>query len=96
VAKKKVLKGPKVSRSHTTYIREAEPIIVALKADTRVKKVILGVITPIGPSQKVRVRVLPERAGCKISVRGRESHQTIWVHGAGPDVVSVILRAYLE
>lgn len=81
VTKRRVLKSPKLSRSHSTFIPEARAVIESLKAHPAVTKIALGVIDaghrrPPGLS----ARDIP--AGLKVFVRGSGAVQTLFVYTA--------------
>lgn len=75
--KRGVLKSPKLSRSHGTFIPAAEAVIVALKKLPEVKKIALGVIDPGKGPARLTARDIP--AGLKVFVRGGNAVQTLFV-----------------
>ena len=76
--KRRVLKGDKLSRSHSTFIPEAKEVIEALKAHPAVTKIVLGVIDPGRRPTGVSARDVP--AGLKVFVRGNGAVQTLFVY----------------
>jgi hypothetical protein len=75
--KRGVLKSPKLSRSHATFIPAAKAVIIALKKLPTVKKIALGVIDPRRGPAGLTTRDIP--AGLKVFVRGGSAVQTIFV-----------------
>jgi hypothetical protein len=78
VTKRRVLKSPKLSRSHSTFIPEARAVIESLKAHPAVTKIVLGVIDPGRRPPGVAARDIP--AGLKVFVRGNGAVQTLFVY----------------
>lgn len=75
--------GGKLTRSHTTLIDAAEPLVDWLHERTEVTKISLGVIKVIGkgpPSLKLH----PVTGGWKLVVRGNVSLQEFVVYTSEP------------
>jgi hypothetical protein len=80
VTKRRVLKSPKLSRSHSTFIPEARAVIESLKTHPAVTKIALGVIDPGHRPPGLSARDIP--AGLKVFVRGSGAVQTLFVYTA--------------
>ncbi|MCA9388474.1 hypothetical protein KC644_01790 [Candidatus Berkelbacteria bacterium] len=71
----------KTTRSHTTVIDAAKPILRALDNFDGVEKIALGQIKVIkGKSGPKRVKITKADAGLKLLVKGNNSIQVIWVY----------------
>ncbi len=86
MAKNGVLRGKKFNGNHSTFIAEAELVIVTAKTMTQVKKVVLGVIAPKNSSQP-RLKVTPVQGGLRILVRGKNAIQELFIYGDDLDAV---------
>ena len=78
-SRKGVLRGSKLSSSHSTLIDDAQLIVVAAKRLAEVTKVVVGKIVPLRPSKR-RLKFIPLPAGFRITVRGSSVQQTIFVY----------------
>jgi len=86
-----VLRGPKISRRHSTYIPQAESVITTAKALPCVSKVVLGeIVATRGGMPRVKCVAVP--AGLKVVVRGVRSQQTLFVYTTEPDAVRAVLN----
>jgi hypothetical protein len=83
---KGLLKGSKLTRSHTTVIEAAIPAVNAAKASPHVSKIVIGVITPTRTGQP-RIKFTPIQAGLRIQVRGNSAVQIFFVYTDVPDEV---------
>lgn len=91
MAKKGLLGGTKVTKSHGTLIDEAVILINGLKQSPLVKKIVIGVITP-APIAARRVKISPVDAGFKVLVRGGGVVQTLFVYAAEKEAVSALIE----
>ena len=91
-AKPGLLRGPKFNMRHTTIIEAALPFVEMLKASPAVRKISLGIITPVGGSSsrkdgahRIKALVLP--TAVRFSFRGGSSVQRF--HVFGPDLSAI-------
>lgn len=75
-------KSNKITKSHTSSIEAAKPILKVLENDSDVTKISLGRIksglSNVGGNHRVKITVLSEKA-LRLSIRGNISHQEITV-----------------
>jgi hypothetical protein len=83
---KGILKGSKLTRSHTTVIEAAIPAVSAAKESAYVSKIVIGVITPTKTGQP-RIKFTPIQAGLRMQVRGNSAVQIFFVYTDRPDDV---------
>src|SRR6476660_8646834 len=81
-----LLKGSKVTRSHSTVIEAAIPAVSAAKESPRVSKIVIGVIKPTTTGQPP-INVAPIQAGLRMEVRGNSAVQIFFVYTDRPDDV---------
>lgn len=87
-----VLNGSKVTKSHTTVIDAAEPVVRALRRIPCVTKIVIGPIGHCGPSRSgVRIKVDDVPAGVRVLVRGVTAVQVLFVYGADRSAVRAAL-----
>lgn len=82
--RKGILRGPKVSSKHSTTIEAAGPIIMEAKGLPEVTKVALGEVARVKGGSP-RIKFSPIRAGWRITVRGRNIQQTLFVYTKDAD-----------
>lgn len=87
---KNVLRGKKISNSHSTYIPLAGEVIKFIKDDERIKKIALGAIKRVSPGKR-RIKVLDSGVHSKITVRDVNAVQTLFVMGIGPGDLQALL-----
>lgn len=75
-----VLRGPKFSNNHSTYIPGIEPALKALKNDARVTKIVLGKIARC-KTQLSKPTARPILAGAKLIFKSNNAVQVIFVYG---------------
>ena len=88
---KGLLKGSKVTRSHTTVIEAAIPAVSAAKESPHVSKVVIGVIKPTKTGQP-HIKFTPIQAGLRMQVRGNSAVQIFFVYTDRPDYVMREIR----
>ncbi|HEY1074445.1 MAG TPA: hypothetical protein VGE59_01950 [Patescibacteria group bacterium] len=91
-AKKGLLRGNKVSHSHSSMIAPAEKLVAVMKDLPEVKKVVLGIIKRVKCSPGVKV-LQEGPAILRVTLRGSASMQILWVYLQDPlDIKKVTLR----
>ena len=86
-----LLRGPKFSRSHSTVIDGAVPVLRFAKEMAEVTKIVLGPITvKVGGKFRIDWRIIP--AGLKLTVQGPKSAQIFYVYTREPRVVKSRLK----
>ena len=83
---KGLLKGSKLTRSHTTVIEAAIPAVSAAKESPHVSKIVIGVIKPTKTGQP-HIKFTPIQAGLRMQVRGNSAVQIFFVYTGRPDDV---------
>lgn len=78
------LSGGKVTKTHTTAIAEAGPVVKLADALPEVSKIVLGVITQGLPRGQARLKCLPIVGGLRVDVRGASSKQQVYVYTSSP------------
>ena len=86
MAKRGVLKGDKVSNSHSTFNELAGEVIKASKKMDDVKKIALGPIKSVS-SAKRRITVRDDKGQSRVQCRDHNSVQILWVIGVDHDVL---------
>ncbi|MBA3944566.1 MAG: hypothetical protein H0X37_08400 [Herpetosiphonaceae bacterium] len=74
-----LLKGPKFNGKHTTLIAAAERIVVALRDDPRVTKIIIGMITS-RRGRTTTLKAVPINAGLRITITSPQNVQELYVY----------------
>ncbi|MFH1188660.1 MAG: DUF2103 domain-containing protein [bacterium] len=77
--KKGLFGGHKIGDSHSTVIPEVVLLIEALKEIQEVKKIIIGVITPIHVGHR-RIKCVSIPAGMRLTVRGVNATQKLFIY----------------
>src|ERR1700704_6768646 len=83
---KGLLKGSKLTRSHTTVIEAAIPAVTAAKESASVSKIVIGVIKPTKTGQP-HIKFTPIQAGLRMQVRGNSAVQIFFIYTDRPDDV---------
>jgi len=83
---KGLLKGSKITRSHTTVIDAAIPAVSAAKESPSVSKIVIGVIMPTRTGQP-HLKFAPIQAGLRMQVRGNSAVQIFFVYTDRPEDV---------
>ena len=91
-----LLKGKKISSSHTTFNSVAGAVIKCLKELEDVKKIVLGPIKSARNSSIRRFTVKEDKGQAKIMCRDSGSIQTLWVIGVDPEVLESALQDILK
>lgn len=81
--KKGLLAGKKINGNHSTVIEAAREMVLAAKNRPEVRKVVLGVVSKIGPG-KSRVKFKRIQAGLQMTVRGGASMQEFYIYTSDP------------
>lgn len=92
---KGLLRGSKVTRSHTTVIEAAIPAVSAAKESPHVSKIVIGVIKPTKTGQP-HIKFTPIQAGLRMQVRGNSAVQIFFVYTGQPDDVMREITAKWE
>jgi len=89
---KRLLRGSKITRSHTTVIEAAIPAVDAAKASAHVSKIVIGIIKPTKSGQP-HIKFTPIQAGLRMQVRGNTAVQIFYVYTDRPDEVEREIEA---
>ena len=84
--------GGKLTRSHTTLIDAAVPLVDYLQGCADVSKISLGIIKSLGKGS-TGLKFHPVTGGWKVTVRGNTSLQEIVVYTTDPERVRRALLA---
>jgi len=76
--------GGKLTRSHTTLIDAAAPLVDYLQGCADVSKISLGIIKSLGKGS-TGLKFYPVTGGWKVTVRGNTSLQEIVVYTTDPE-----------
>lgn len=87
-----LLKGPKFNGRHTTLIDAAVPVVVQLRDDPRVTKIIIGVITA-RRGKTTTIKAVPINAGLKLTIAAPRNVQELYAYTTDPDGVKATLEA---
>ncbi len=74
-----LLKGPKFNGKHTTLIAAAERVVIALRDDPRVTKIVIGVITS-RRGRTTSVKAVPINAGLRVTVVSPQNVQELYAY----------------
>jgi len=86
-----LLRGPKFNGKHTTLIAPAHAVVELLRDDSRVTKIVIGIIKPRrGNGQGIKVVTI--EAGLRLMVSGPSSVQQFYAYTADPDGVKSALE----
>lgn len=72
--------GGKVTGSHSTVIDAARKVVMVAQGDGNVSKIVLGFVTPRLPVGKHAVKFLPITGGVKVTIRGTNSKQELYIY----------------
>ena len=93
---KGLLRGSKLTRSHTTVIEAAIPAVQAAKECAHVSKIVIGAIEPTKHGSP-HLKFTPVQAGLRMRVRGNTAVQTFFVYTDRPeDVIREITAKWDE
>ena len=87
-----LLRGPKFNGKHTTLIAAAERVVVALRDDPRVTKIIIGVITS-RRGRTTSVKAVPITAGLRVTVVSPQNVQELFVYTSDVPGVKAMLQS---
>ncbi len=87
-----LLRGPKFNGRHTTLIDAAVPVVVRLRDDPRVTKIIIGVIKS-RRGNTTTLKATPIPAGLRITVSAPRYVQELIAYTAEQDAVRAELEA---
>jgi len=91
---KGLLAGGKFSGSHSTVIKEAEPLLKLWKSIPEVTKIAIGIITTHRPG-RFRVKYSLERHAIRAQVRGVSAVQIFYLYGTNlSNLVKVLERIW--
>ena len=83
--------GSKITRSHTTLIDIAVPVIRAIEKHPLINKISLGIIKKITVGQP-RIKFLPITGGCKLVIRGRITIQEFFIYTKHPETLEHFIK----
>lgn len=86
-----LLRGPKFNGKHTTLIAPAYALVELLRDDSRVTKIVIGIIKPRRGSG-VSLKAVPIEAGLRINVSGPSSIQQFYAYTSDPEGVKLALE----
>jgi hypothetical protein len=90
-----LLRGPKFNGKHTTLIDAAYPVVELLRDDSRVTKIVIGVIKPRrGNGQSIKAVTI--EAGLRLMVSGPSSVQQFYAYTIDPEGVKVTLEQLFQ
>jgi hypothetical protein len=85
-----LLRGPKFNGKHTTVITPAYPVVELLRDDSRVSKIVIGIISSRRGSG-ISLKAVTIEAGLRITVSGPSSVQQFYAYTADPERVKTAL-----
>ncbi len=83
--------GKKITRSHTSVIDAAKPLISCIEQSMYVTKISLGIIKHIGTG-KPNLKFHPITGGVKVVVRGNTSIQELFIYTQDVGRVTLLLK----
>lgn len=72
-----LLRGPKFNGKHTTLIAAAQRIVVLMRDDPRVKKIVIGMITS-RRGRTTAIKATPINAGLQVTVISPQNVQRLY------------------
>jgi hypothetical protein len=87
-----LLRGPKFNGKHSTVIAPAFSVIELLRDDSRVTKIVIGVIKP-RKGNGTGIKAVPIEAGLRLMVSGPSSVQQFYAYTAEQEGVKAALEA---
>ena len=87
-----LLRGPKFNGKHSTLIAPAYPVIELLRDDSRVTKIVIGIIKPRKGS-RISLKAVPIEAGLRIMVSGPSSVQQFYAYTSEAEEVKTALES---
>jgi hypothetical protein len=85
--------GGKITRSHSTAIEAAEPIIRAAERQPEVSKIALHRIVSGTKNGQHGLKFAPINGGLKVTVRGPRSLQELFIYTSDPERTKTALFA---
>jgi hypothetical protein len=79
----KILSGPKLARSHTTFTKSAAVIIATAKRDKAVSLIVLSLIRSANAGART-LKLRPIAAGWLVVVRGPTDVQRLYIYTSAP------------
>jgi len=76
---KGLFRGRKISKKHSTVIKQAEIVVKTAKNCSEVSKIVLGVITRI-KNGRPRIKFTVIDAGFRVNVRGVNTNQLLFIY----------------
>ncbi len=86
-----LLRGPKFNGKHTTLIAPAQAVVELLRDDSRVTKIVIGVIKP-RKGGGVSLKAMVIEAGLRLTVAGPSSIQQFYAYTSDPEGVKTTLE----
>ncbi len=87
-----LLRGPKFNGKHSTLIAPAHAMIELLRDDSRVTKIVIGIIKPRkGSGISLKATII--EAGLRLMVSGPSSVQQFYAYTSDPEEVKTALEA---
>ncbi len=86
-----LLRGPKFNGKHSTLIAPAYAMVELLRDDSRVTKIVIGIIKP-RKGNGVGLKAVSIEAGLRIMVSGPSSIQQFYAYTADPEGVKAALE----
>ncbi|NWJ44460.1 MAG: hypothetical protein HXX08_01140 [Chloroflexi bacterium] len=90
-----LLRGAKFNGKHSTVIAPAFPVIELLRDDSRVTKIVIGVIKP-RKGNGIGLKATTIDAGLRIMVSGPSSVQQFYAYTAEPEGVTTALEQLMS
>ncbi|MEI6043939.1 MAG: DUF2103 domain-containing protein [Chloroflexota bacterium] len=85
-----LLRGAKFNGKHTTIIAPAYPMVELLRDDSRVSKIVIGIIKP-RKGGGISLKAVTIEAGLRITISGPSSVQQFYAYTADPEGVKTAL-----
>ncbi len=90
-----LLRGPKFNGKHTTLIAPAQVVVELLRDDSRVTKIVIGIIKPRrGGGQSIKA--VSVEAGLRLTVSGPSSVQQFYAYTSDPEGVKLTLEQLFD
>jgi hypothetical protein len=89
------LAGKKVAKSHSTVIEEAEKLLRFLTSHPLVEKIVTGEIKHIEHGPR-RIKIVPVEAGLKLTIRGINARQHIFVYTAEQAIITEQIEEFWQ
>jgi len=87
--------GKKVAKGHSTIIDEADKLLKFLYQHPLVAKIVTGEIKHIEHGPR-RIKIMPIEAGLKLTIRGVNARQFIFVYGLEQDIIKQEIERFWQ